>query len=148
MIKSCSHLVIATDDVKKMSDFFAQIFEVTSCYENELFSEFILESEFRIAFFKPVEANKKFFDTSSSRRSISLGVTVENVDKTFERVKLLKELDIEIGSEPKDHIWGFRSFVLLDPDKNRWEITQSPTKSGMLKEVDLVKKLSKSICTK
>lgn len=141
MIKSCSHLVIATDDVKEMSDFFSQVFEIKSCYENELFSEFILESEFRIAFFKPIEANKQLFDTSSSRRSISLGITVENVDKTFEKVKNLNMPNVEIGSKPKDHIWGFRSFVLIDPDKNRWEITQSPTKAGMLKEVDLVKKL-------
>ncbi len=147
MIKNCSHLVIATDDVKKLSDFFCDVFEVKSCYENDLFSEFILESEFRIAFFKPIEANKQFFDTLSSRKSISLGVTVEDVDKTFEKVKILsKKHDLEIGSEPKDHPWGFRSFVLIDPDKNRWEVTQSPTKTGMLKEIDLAKTLKAPIC--
>ena len=142
MIKGCSHLVIATNDVKKMTDFFGEIFEVSACYENKLFSEFILESQFRIAFFKPLETNKRFFDTASTRSTISLGITVKDVDKTFEQVKnLSKKHNLEIGSEPKDHPWGFRSFLLIDPDKNRWEITQSPTKSGMLKEVELAKKL-------
>ena len=126
-----------------MTDFFSEVFEVSACYANDLFSEFILESEFRIAFFKPLGINKQFFDTTSTRSSISLGVTVKDVNKTFAWVKSLsKKHDLEIGSEPKDHPWGFRSFVLIDSDKNRWEITQSPTKSGMLKEVDLVKVLS------
>ncbi len=142
MIKGFSHIVIATENVKKMTSFFNEVFEIQACYENDLFSEFILESQFRVAFFKPLEVNKQFFDTASTRSSISLGITVKDVDKTFERVKnLSKKHNLEIGSEPKDHPWGFRSFLLIDPDKNRWEITQSPTQSGMLKEVELVKKL-------
>jgi uncharacterized glyoxalase superfamily protein PhnB len=28
--------------------------------------------------------------------------------------------------------WGERSFLLTDPDGNRWEITQSPSADGML----------------
>lgn len=143
MIKNCSHLVIATENVKNMTSFFSEIFEVKSCYENDLFSEFILESEFRVAFFKPVEANKDFFDTKSTRNSISLGVTVSDVDKTFERAKTLQEKHkFEIASKPKDHPWGFRSFLLIDPDGNRWEVTQSPTETGLLKEVELAKNLT------
>jgi uncharacterized glyoxalase superfamily protein PhnB len=44
------------------------------------------------------------------------------------------DFPITISGPPKDHPWGERSFLLTDPDGNRWEITQSPSDNGMLTE--------------
>ncbi len=144
MIKAVSHLVLASKNVPVMTKFFSKVFDAESCYENEEFSEFILASGFRVAFFKPLAKNLKYFNAITSRKAISIGVTVDNVDEFYEKLKKkTKSLNISLASKPKDHPWGFRSFLLIDPDLNRWEITQSPSKRGMLKEVPLVRKLKK-----
>ncbi len=144
MIKAVSHLVLATKNVPRMTKFFSRVFDAEACYENEEFSEFILPSGFRVAFFKPLTKNLEHFNATASRKAISIGVTVENVDALYEKLKKkTKAWNISLASKPKDHPWGFRSFLLVDPDSNRWEITQSPSSRGMLKEVPLVRKLKK-----
>jgi uncharacterized glyoxalase superfamily protein PhnB len=132
MIKACSHLVIATLDVKRLTDFFSTVFEVSPHFANDMFAEFVLPSRFRIAFFKPVGASVNFFNASVERGACSFGVTVENVDKVFARVEQLKGLDTKLSGPPKEHPWGEKSFLLVDPDGNRWEVTASPSPDGML----------------
>ena len=45
---------------------------------------------------------------------------------------LKKEFQSGDAGAPKEHPWGEKSFLLIDPDGNKWEITESPTESGML----------------
>ena len=136
MILAVSHCVIATDDVSRLTRFFEKVFEIVPHFENDQFSEFVLPSKFRVAFFKPVGPASRFFSTKkgdSDRASLSLGITVKEIDKLFEHVEQTMPLfGHSVSGPPKDHPWGEKSFLLIDPDGNRWEVTQSPTESGML----------------
>lgn len=133
MILAGSHLVIATKDVPRISRFFQQAFELKPYYENDQFCEFVLPSGFRIAFFFPVGKAAKFFSAEGARDTASFGITVKSVDGLYARLEpRLKSWGASVSGEPKDHPWGEKSFLLTDPDGNRWEITQAPTASGML----------------
>ena len=133
MLKACSHTVIATNNVNSIAGFFQSVFDLTPHFANDMFCEFVLSSSFRIAFFKPVGESKKRFDASGTRKAHSLGLTVQNVKEFYEKKnELIRELGGELSGPPKEHSWGEASFLLVDPDGNRWEITQSPSKSGFL----------------
>ena len=129
MILACSHLVIATHDVAKMVHFFSNLFGIQVHFENEMFAEFVLPSRHRIAFFKPVGASAKHFHAEGERGHCAFGVTVEDVSQIHETAL---RLNLKVSGPPKDHPWGEKSFLLTDPDGNRWEITQSPSPSGLL----------------
>ena len=136
MIRAASHLVLATGDVPAITRFFADAFGVAPAFENDMFSEFVLPSKFRIAFFKPVGASAQSFDEAASRKASAIGLTVSDVDGTFARLDALREtFSHQLSGPPKEHPWGEKSFLLTDPDGNRWEITQSPSDDGLL--VDL-----------
>ena len=133
MILACSHLVVATNDVPKITAFFGRAFDVKPYFENEMFAEFVLPSRFRIAFFKPVGASAKSFDASANRGGSSFGVTVQDADAVHAKLEALSsEYAIQISGKPKEHPWGEKSFLLTDMDGNRWEITQTPSGDGML----------------
>jgi catechol 2,3-dioxygenase-like lactoylglutathione lyase family enzyme len=137
MLIACSHLVIATDDVERLTRFFATIFEAKPHFENLMFSEFVLGTGFRIAFFKPVGTASRFFSTASARASAAFGVTVVSVDETYGRVLEFQKNPagwglLSTSGAPKEHPWGEKSFLLIDPDGNRWEVAQSPSANGML----------------
>lgn len=133
MILACSHLVIATDDVPRITRFFGTAFGVTPYFENEMFAEFVLASRFRIAFFKPVGASARTFRAAADRDGSAFGVTVDDVDATHAALTALAgEYPISLSGQPKEHPWGEKSFLLTDPDGNRWEITRSPSTDGML----------------
>ena len=130
---ACSHIVLASEDVPRIAVFFRDAFGVAAQYENELFADFVLPSRFRVAFFKPVGASARLFRADADRSGSAFGVTVEDVDRVHARLAALAERHpIEISGAPKDHPWGERSFLLTDPDGNRWEITQAPSRDGML----------------
>jgi hypothetical protein len=131
---NCSHLVIATDDVPAMERSFRYLFEIEPHFSNPEFCDFVLPSRFRIAFFRPVGAAAKYFDAGSNRKQISIGVTVPDVDATYARATAAKGLAMGISTSgpPKEHPWGEKSFLLIDSDSNRWEITQSPSEDGLL----------------
>lgn len=131
MLLACSHLVIASSDVPRIVRFFSRAFSVSPHFENEMFAEFVLPSSFRIAFFKPVGPTARTFSTSADRSTASLGVTVDDVDAVFTTVTKLESCTV--SGPPKDHPWGERSFLLTDPDGNRWEVTQTPSADGMLR---------------
>jgi hypothetical protein len=129
-----SHLVLATSDVPRITRFFAEAFELPPYFENEMFSEFVLASGYRIAFFVPVGASARSFRAEAERDGCSHGVTVADVDHVHRRLLLLSErFDMKLSGPPKDHPWGEKSFLLTDPDDNRWEITQTPSADGMLR---------------
>jgi catechol 2,3-dioxygenase-like lactoylglutathione lyase family enzyme len=133
MLKACSHIVLATQDVPKMTVFFKESFEIEPHFSNDQFSEFVLPTGFRIAFFKPVGKAGETFSVETSRRSVGIGVTFTDVQALYKRVlPLLSKYGGSVSGPPKDHSWGERSFLLIDPDGNRWEITQSPSENGML----------------
>jgi len=133
MIRACSHLVVATDGVERITRFFEWVFEIKPYYEAKEFSEFVLPNQFRIAFFKPVGKSAERFDASASRKAYSFGITVDDVDKLYKRIiPDLAKWEAGTAGEPKDHPWGERSFLLIDPDGNRFEITKSPSEKGML----------------
>ena len=136
MIRACSHLVIATDNVPRMTKFFAKVFATEAHFRNKLFAEFILPSKFRVAFFKPVGPAAKYFESTPNRGGVSFGVTVDNVDAVFEMAGSMKGDEVQVSGPPKDHPWGEKSFLLIDPDGNRWEITNSPSADGMLVSKD------------
>jgi uncharacterized glyoxalase superfamily protein PhnB len=135
VLVAASHLVIATADVPGITRFFATAFEMTPVFENDMFCEFVLPSRFRIAFFKPVGASAQSFDEQASRMGSAIGVTVADVDAVFGRLTALQDrFTHQLSGPPKEHPWGEKSFLLTDPDGNRWEIAQSPTEGGMLSE--------------
>lgn len=133
MMLACSHLIVATEDVSRMTLFFKEAFALVPHFENEMFSEFVLPSHFRIAFFKPVGLSAKTFSTAGSRGASAFGVTVKDVDALYASLQdRLAGWGASTGGAPKDHPWGEKSFLLIDFDGNRWEVAQSPTQSGML----------------
>jgi uncharacterized glyoxalase superfamily protein PhnB len=131
MLLACSHLVLASGDVPRITRFFGQAFSMSPHFANEMFAEFLLPSGFRIAFFKPVGPTAKTFSTSADRRTVSHGITVDDVDAVHTVVAGLEACTV--SGPPRDHSWGERSFLLTDPDGNRWEVTQAPGADGMLK---------------
>lgn len=132
-VRAASHLVIATADVPAITRFFVEVFGPAPVFENDMFSEFVLPSKFRIAFFKPVGASAASFEVAASRKGSAVGLTVENVDHTFQTLEALRDrFAFELSGPPKEHPWGEKSFLLTDPDGNRWEITQTPTPEGHL----------------
>ena len=114
--------------------FFVEAFGITPVFENDMFSEFVLPSKFRVAFFKPVGASAHTFDAAAERTASALGVTVDDVDASYRALVELADGSIVLSGPPKDHPWGERSFLLTDPDGNRWEIAQSPSAGGMLED--------------
>jgi catechol 2,3-dioxygenase-like lactoylglutathione lyase family enzyme len=129
-----SHLVLATGDVPRITRFFAEAFGLDPYFENDMFSEFVLPSKFRVAFFVPVGASAKRFRAEADRDGGSLGVTVTDVEAAYERLVALRErYPLELSGPPKDHPWGETSFLLTDPDGNRWEVTRAPSDHGMLR---------------
>ena len=134
MLIACSHVVLASDDVPRITRFFAQAFGVSPAFENEMFSEFVLPTRFRVAFFKPVGASARTFRAAADRGASALGLTVADVDAVFRTLRAMEHFAIELSGPPKDHPWGEGSFLLTDPDGNRWEIAQSPSADGMLRE--------------
>jgi len=132
MLRACSHVVIASADVPRITRFFAAAFGVTPAFENEMFAEFVLSSKFRVAFFKPVGASAQTFNAGADRRGSALGVTVADVDAAYQTISTLAGFQIELSGPPKEHPWGEKSFLLTDPDGNRWEVAQAPSDSGML----------------
>jgi uncharacterized glyoxalase superfamily protein PhnB len=132
---ACSHLLLASDDVPRITRFFAAAFDVPPHFENAMFSEFVLPSKFRVAFFKPVGASARRFRAAADRDGCAFGATVADVDAVHARLAAMADgFPLQLSGPPKDHPWGEKSFLLTDPDGNRWEITQSPTADGMLAE--------------
>ena len=131
MLLACSHLVLASADVPRITAFFGEAFSIAPYFANDMFAEFVLPSAFRIAFFKPVGPTARTFSTATDRNTGSLGITVTDVNAVHAKVALLA--DCGVSGPPKDHPWGERSFLLTDPDGNRWEVTQTPSADGMLR---------------
>jgi uncharacterized glyoxalase superfamily protein PhnB len=132
-VLACSHAVFATADVGKMMRFVEEVFSLAPKFENEEFGEFVLASGFRLAFFLPTGLASRFFSATRDRAGSALGVTVADVDALHARVAPRAEaIGLTISGPPKTHPWGEKSFLLVDPDGNRWEITESPSRSGML----------------
>jgi len=130
-----SHLVLATEDVPRITRFFEAAFGLQPHFENDLFAELVLPSRSRIAFFKPVGKSAKSFDAAADRRGSAVGITVDDVDAAYERIVALEsDFPLTLSGPPKEHPWGEKSFLLTDPDGNRWEITRSPSEDGMLRD--------------
>jgi catechol 2,3-dioxygenase-like lactoylglutathione lyase family enzyme len=128
-----SHIVIASPKVRRMTEFFQEVFGITPHYANDEFSDFVLPGGARIAFFNPTGKSAKFFRADSSRESLSLGITVKNVNEFYEHcLPLSEKFALTFSGPPKDHPWGEPSFLLIDPDGNRWEVTNSPSEQGLL----------------
>src|SRR5438128_2204112 len=130
MLLACSHLVLASTDVPRITRFFGEAFAIEPRFTNDLFAEFVLQSGFRLAFFKPVGPSATTFNASTERTASAIGITVDDVDAAHATVMRLDSG--QVSGPPKDHPWGERSFLLTDPDGNRWEVTQSPSDGGML----------------
>jgi len=133
MLLAGSHIVITTEDVPRITKFFGEVFSIKPHFENEEFSEFVLPSRFRIAFFRPVGKAAQTFKSASERGVSGFGLTVKDVEAVFSGLQdKLDTYGATVTGPPKTHPWGEKSFLLIDPDGNRWEITQSPSKDGML----------------
>lgn len=117
-----------------MTTFVQDFFGLPPYYANPQFSEFVLSTGFRIAFFEPMGAAARYFQTEGERHFASIGVTTEDIDGLYAKTQTtpFQALGIQVSGPPKEHPWGEKSFLLIDPDGNRWEIAQSPSPSGML----------------
>ena len=135
-LRACSHALLASDDVPRMTRFFRHAFGLAPHYENDLFAEFVLPSGFRLAFFKPVGASARTFHATADRGGCALGVTVTEVDEVYRALsESTSDLGIQLSGPPKEHPWGEKSFLLIDPDGNRWEVAKAPSASGMLTDL-------------
>ena len=134
MLLACSHVVLASDDVQRITRFFSDAFGMPPRFENDMFAEFVLPSKFRVAFFKPTGASARVFQSAAGRTASALGVTVEDVDRVHAAIAAMAGGMCELSGPPKDHPWGERSFLLTDPDGNRWEVAQAPSADGMLED--------------
>lgn len=133
-VLACSHLVLASADVPRMTRFFRDAFDLEPHFANDLFVDFVLPSRFRIAFFQPVGASARTFRSAADRDAVAYGLTVSDVDAAHARLAGLAEAyAIVLSGPPRDHPWGERSFLLTDPEGNRWEIAQTPHPDGMLR---------------
>jgi uncharacterized glyoxalase superfamily protein PhnB len=75
----------------------------------------------------------RFFKAAADRTGCAIGVTVKNIDAVFQKAQKNSEtLKLELSGPPKEHPWGEKSFLLIDPEGNRWEVTESPSADGML----------------
>jgi len=131
MVLACSHVLLASADVPRITRFFGQVFDVAPAFANDMFAEFVLSSKFRVAFFTPVGASAKTFRSIAGRDGSALGVTVADVEDTYRKLERVAD-GATLSGPPKEHPWGEKSFLLTDPDGNRWEICQSPSADGML----------------
>lgn len=106
----------------------------TPYFENAEFGEIVLPSKFRIAFFRVVGPAKKYFATDGERHHHSFGLTVTDVEAAHRTLtgRDALELGVTVSGPPKEHPWGEKSFLAIDRDGNRWELTESPSKDGML----------------
>lgn len=129
-----SHVVIATEDVPRMELFFRTVFGVDPHYSNKEFVDFVLPGRFRVAFFRPVGAASKYFTAQKERSQIAVGITVDDVDAVFQKTQseACRGFGLTASGPPKSHPWGEKSFLLIDADSNRWEVTQSPADDGLL----------------
>ena len=66
-----SHLVIATKDVALITDYWSQLLEIEPHFQNKGFSEFVLPSGFRFAFFLPTGKSGQHFSNESDRSQCS-----------------------------------------------------------------------------
>lgn len=132
MILHGSHVVLAVDDVERQNRFFTGFFGLTAHYANREFCEFVLPSGFRVAFFRPIGKTKDFFATDGIPHHASFGVTTHAIDALYAKVKDWEAEGVRASGPPKDHPWGEKSFLLIDPAGFRWEVTQSPTPDGRL----------------
>lgn len=133
MLLHCSHLTLTSQDVPRAMRFFEAAFGLAPKFENAEFGEFVLPSGFRIAIFRVLGKTKEFFRADGERGTLAIGVTVADVDAAWRRIEPLLEVHgARASGPPKDHPWGERSFLLVDPDGNRFEVAQSPTPDGRL----------------
>jgi catechol 2,3-dioxygenase-like lactoylglutathione lyase family enzyme len=128
-----SHLVLTTTDVSRITEFWRRLLQLDPHFENKGFAEFVLPSGFRFAFFLPTGTAAKHFSSDSARNHSSVGLTVRDIAAAYERtLELQNDFGNSDAGPPKEHPWGEQSFLLIDPDGNRWEITESPTENGTL----------------
>lgn len=132
-ILHCSHALLVSAQVPRTMRFLRELFEIEAHFENEDFGELVLPSGFRLAVFRPTGPATKFFTEAAERGAVALGVTVRDVDALWKRIEpRLEGWGARVSGPPKEHPWGEKSFLLIDPDGNRWEIAQSPTPDGYL----------------
>jgi predicted enzyme related to lactoylglutathione lyase len=137
MLLACSHVTLTSNDVRRAFRFLEAAFGLQPKFLNDEFGEVVLASGFRLAIFKVLGRTQEYFDASGNRGTLALGMTVADVDAAYRRIEpLLTEFQARVSGPPKDHPWGERSFLLIDPDGNRFEITRSPSPRGMLVDHD------------
>ena len=133
--RNCSHVTLTSNDVPRQMAFLAFAFRMQPKFENTEFGEFVLASGFRIAVFKVVGKVREFFTSEGERGTQALGLTVDAVDEFYDHLETRREeFGVKVSGPPKDHPWGARSFLMIDPDGNRWEITQNARDDGMLED--------------
>lgn len=134
MLAAVSHLVLTSPDVPRITLFVQNYFGIAPHFANDQFVDFVLPGGFRIAFFIPTGATTQNFGVAGERHFASIGVTTTQIDGLYARALEPEFLvqGVKVSGPPKEHPWGEKSFLLIDPDGNRWEITQSPSPSGML----------------
>ena len=134
MIVACSHVTLASPDVPRMMRFLETFLGAKPRYENAEFGEFVLGSGFRVAVFRVLGKTKDWFVETAERGGVALGVTTRDVETAYATLFAARDTHgLKFSGPPKEHPWGEKSFLLIDPDGNRWEIAQAPSAShGML----------------
>ncbi|MDR2074068.1 MAG: VOC family protein [Oscillospiraceae bacterium] len=111
-----THICIITKSVRKLTDFYKKILQISPSIDMDEYAEFELGGA-KLAIFDS-EMHGTVASNSlipESNKSVIIEIAVDDVDKEYER--LCKE-NVTIVRKPGDQVWGVRSFYFKDCDGN------------------------------
>jgi catechol 2,3-dioxygenase-like lactoylglutathione lyase family enzyme/ribosomal protein S18 acetylase RimI-like enzyme len=121
------HIAIWTNDLERLRDFYSRFFNcmVSDRYNNKKkqFSSYCLsfKNGARIEIMKRLDITDTFDNERIGLSHFAIGVgTIEKVDKL---TKNIENAGVAIDSYPRKTGDGYYESVILDPDKNRIELT-------------------------
>mgnify|MGYP003604846702 CR=1 FL=1 len=101
-------ICLMTEDVRKLADFYKEILQTASDYDDEIHQEiFTKGASFAIL--------KNDGITQAGNSNMTMIFTVENVDEEYER---LKKIGVKILDIPTIQPWGAKNMRFSDPDGN------------------------------
>jgi len=122
MIDKLSGVILWTEDLKKMSEFYTNVLNLKP---NSVKSNYIV--------FSWVNGNETFKFSIGSHPKVSgksndsYRIMINfNVDNIYEEIEHLKKYDVQIIREPEKEKWGGIVASFLDPDRNIIQLLQHP----------------------
>tara|TARA_B100000945_G_C20157347_1_gene491490 strand:- start:300 stop:677 length:378 start_codon:yes stop_codon:yes gene_type:complete len=122
MIDKLSGVILWTEDLKKMSEFYTNVLNLKP---NSVKSNYMV--------FSWVNGNETFkfsigyHPKVSGKSNDSYRIMINfNVDNIYEEIEHLKKYNVQIIREPEKEKWGGIVASFLDPDRNIIQLLQHP----------------------